>query len=46
MDCETRLSYFTRLRELLPAGRIYIEKILENDERLNEEWPIDGTVGL
>ena len=39
------LSYFTRLRELLPDGRIYIEKILENDERLNEEWPIDGTVG-
>ena len=27
------------------GGRIYIEKILENDERLKEEWPIDGTVG-
>ena len=26
-------------------GRIYIEKILENDERLKEDWPIDGTVG-
>jgi (1->4)-alpha-D-glucan 1-alpha-D-glucosylmutase len=39
------LAYFRRLRELLPDGRIYIEKILENDERLNEEWPIDGTVG-
>ena len=39
------LAYFRRLRELLPEGRIYIEKILENDERLNEEWPIDGTVG-
>jgi (1->4)-alpha-D-glucan 1-alpha-D-glucosylmutase len=39
------LTYFKRLRELLPAGRIYVEKILENDERLNEEWPIDGTVG-
>jgi (1->4)-alpha-D-glucan 1-alpha-D-glucosylmutase len=39
------LAYFKRLRELLPDGRIYIEKILENDERLNEEWPIDGTVG-
>ncbi len=39
------LTYFRRLRELLPEGRIYIEKILENDERLNEEWPIDGTVG-
>jgi (1->4)-alpha-D-glucan 1-alpha-D-glucosylmutase len=39
------LSYFKRLRELLPNGRIYIEKILENDERLNQDWPIDGTVG-
>jgi (1->4)-alpha-D-glucan 1-alpha-D-glucosylmutase len=39
------LAYFRRLRELLPEGRIYIEKILENDERLNEEWPIEGTVG-
>jgi (1->4)-alpha-D-glucan 1-alpha-D-glucosylmutase len=39
------LAYFQRLRESLPAGRIYIEKILENDERLNEDWPIDGTVG-
>jgi (1->4)-alpha-D-glucan 1-alpha-D-glucosylmutase len=39
------LQYFERLRKALPAGRIYIEKILENDERLNEDWPIDGTVG-
>jgi (1->4)-alpha-D-glucan 1-alpha-D-glucosylmutase len=39
------LQYFTRLRHALPAGRIYVEKILENDERLNEDWPIDGTVG-
>jgi (1->4)-alpha-D-glucan 1-alpha-D-glucosylmutase len=39
------LAYFNRLRELLPDGRIYVEKILENDERLNEEWPVDGTVG-
>jgi (1->4)-alpha-D-glucan 1-alpha-D-glucosylmutase len=39
------LAYFKRLREVLPNGRIYIEKILENDERLNQEWPIDGTVG-
>ena len=39
------LQYFKRLRELLPEGRVYIEKILENDERLNEDWPIDGTVG-
>ena len=39
------LQYFRRLRRLLPTGRIYVEKILENDERLNEDWPIDGTVG-
>lgn len=39
------LVYFKRLRELLPAGRVYVEKILENDERLMEDWPIDGTVG-
>ena len=39
------LQYFGRLRQALPAGRIYVEKILENDERLNEDWPIDGTVG-
>jgi len=38
-------EYFERLRRLLPRGRIYIEKILENDERLKEDWPIDGTVG-
>ena len=39
------LEYFKRLRALLPRGRIYVEKILENDERLKDDWPIDGTVG-
>jgi (1->4)-alpha-D-glucan 1-alpha-D-glucosylmutase len=39
------LGYFKRLRELLPDGRLYVEKILENDERLAEDWPVDGTVG-
>jgi (1->4)-alpha-D-glucan 1-alpha-D-glucosylmutase len=39
------LEYFKRLRALLPQGRIYVEKILENDEHLKEDWPIDGTVG-
>ncbi len=39
------LTYFRRLRDLKPDGRIYVEKILENDERLVEDWPIDGTVG-
>jgi (1->4)-alpha-D-glucan 1-alpha-D-glucosylmutase len=38
-------EYFTKLRALLPQGRIYVEKILENDERLPEDWAIDGTVG-
>ena len=37
-------TYFQRLRAL-PAGRVYVEKILETDERLVEDWPIDGTVG-
>jgi (1->4)-alpha-D-glucan 1-alpha-D-glucosylmutase len=39
------VQYFERMRRLLPHGRIYIEKILENDERLKGDWPIDGTVG-
>jgi (1->4)-alpha-D-glucan 1-alpha-D-glucosylmutase len=39
------LQYFGRLRASLPQGRVYIEKILENDERLKEDWPIDGSVG-
>jgi (1->4)-alpha-D-glucan 1-alpha-D-glucosylmutase len=39
------LTYFTRLRLFLPDGRVYVEKILENDERLMNDWPIDGTVG-
>ena len=45
MACASRCAYFERLRALLPQGRIYVEKILENDERLKEDWPIDGTVG-
>jgi len=39
------LAYFKRLRALLPGGRLYVEKILENDERLEQDWPVDGTVG-
>jgi (1->4)-alpha-D-glucan 1-alpha-D-glucosylmutase len=38
-------SYFERLRRLLPEGRVYVEKILDNDEHLMDDWPIDGTVG-
>jgi (1->4)-alpha-D-glucan 1-alpha-D-glucosylmutase len=39
------LNYFKRLRELLPDGRVYVEKILDNDERLMSDWPVQGTVG-
>jgi (1->4)-alpha-D-glucan 1-alpha-D-glucosylmutase len=39
------LEYFRRLRELLPQGRIYVEKILETEEHLPAAWPIDGSVG-
>jgi (1->4)-alpha-D-glucan 1-alpha-D-glucosylmutase len=39
-------GYFSRLRELTDGTpRIYVEKILENDEKLLDDWPIDGTVG-
>jgi (1->4)-alpha-D-glucan 1-alpha-D-glucosylmutase len=38
-------AYFKRLRSLLPQGRIYVEKILDNEERLADDWPVDGTVG-
>ncbi len=39
------LEYFERLRGLLPKGRIYVEKILDTEERLPASWPVDGTVG-
>jgi (1->4)-alpha-D-glucan 1-alpha-D-glucosylmutase len=38
-------GYFERLRSRFPDVRIYVEKILDNDERLMADWPIDGTVG-
>jgi (1->4)-alpha-D-glucan 1-alpha-D-glucosylmutase len=38
-------GYCRRLREVVPHGRIYVEKILENDERLRPDWPVEGTVG-
>src|SRR6202522_3869963 len=38
-------AYLERLRAALPQGRIYVEKSLENDEQLKDDWPIDGTVG-
>jgi (1->4)-alpha-D-glucan 1-alpha-D-glucosylmutase len=38
-------GYFQRLRRLAPRVRVYIEKILDNDEHLRDGWPVDGTVG-
>jgi (1->4)-alpha-D-glucan 1-alpha-D-glucosylmutase len=39
------LAYCKALRALKPDARLYVEKILENDERLAADWEIDGTVG-
>ena len=46
-------AYLTRLREALDQRAsgtgtrppIYVEKILEHDERLRNTWPVDGTTG-
>jgi (1->4)-alpha-D-glucan 1-alpha-D-glucosylmutase len=38
-------GYVTRLREAAPGAWIVAEKILEHDERLPDDWPIDGTTG-
>lgn len=38
-------GYLQRLRERLPDGRIYVEKILEENETLRGDWPVDGGVG-
>ncbi|HYC73045.1 MAG TPA: malto-oligosyltrehalose synthase [Opitutaceae bacterium] len=38
-------AYFARLRALLPRGRVLVEKILDEEEVLRAEWPVDGTVG-
>lgn len=38
-------GYLQRLRELVPNGRIFVEKILDTEETLPDEWPIDGSVG-
>ncbi len=38
-------EYFEHLRKLLPDGRIYAEKILDSEETLPDDWPVDGTVG-
>ncbi len=38
-------AYFENLRKLLPDGPIFGEKILDSEETLPDDWPIDGTVG-
>ncbi|MBZ0165980.1 MAG: malto-oligosyltrehalose synthase, partial [Candidatus Omnitrophica bacterium] len=37
--------YLQRLRKALPAAYIVAEKILEHDESLPANWPIQGTTG-
>ena len=38
-------GYFGRLRDAAPGAWIVAEKILESDEPLPADWPIDGTTG-
>jgi len=38
-------GYTTRLRAAAPDAWIVVEKILEGDEELLEDWPVDGTTG-
>lgn len=38
-------QYFQRLRSATPEGWIFGEKILEGEEALPEDWPIEGTTG-
>ena len=39
------IGYLERLRAAAPNTWIVAEKILADDERLRESWPIDGTTG-
>ncbi|HEX4901243.1 MAG TPA: malto-oligosyltrehalose synthase [Acidimicrobiales bacterium] len=38
-------GYAQRLRAAAPGAWIVVEKILEGDEELAEDWPVDGTTG-
>ncbi len=38
-------GYLERLRALVPQARILVEKILEPDEELRADWPVQGTTG-
>jgi len=38
-------QYFDRLRSHAPSAWIVVEKILQPNERLREQWPVQGTSG-
>ena len=38
-------GYLERLRALAPDARVVVEKILEPDEELRADWPVEGTTG-
>ena len=38
-------EYFRRLRSSFPDAWIVAEKILERDESIPKDWPVDGTTG-
>ncbi|HEU5084961.1 MAG TPA: malto-oligosyltrehalose synthase [Acidimicrobiales bacterium] len=38
-------GYVHRLRAAAPEAWIVVEKILEGDEELPDDWPVDGTTG-
>ncbi|MGA2536198.1 MAG: malto-oligosyltrehalose synthase [Terracidiphilus sp.] len=38
-------QYFDRLRSHAPTAWIIVEKILQPNERLREQWPVQGTSG-
>ncbi|MBV9662246.1 MAG: malto-oligosyltrehalose synthase [Acidimicrobiales bacterium] len=38
-------GYLQRLRRLVPASYVAVEKILHPGEHLREEWPVQGTTG-
>jgi (1->4)-alpha-D-glucan 1-alpha-D-glucosylmutase len=38
-------AYLDRLKDLTSGCYVVVEKILEGDETLRNEWPVDGTTG-
>jgi len=38
-------AYFRRLREAFPGAWIVAEKILEREEKIPPDWPVEGTTG-